>query len=112
MSDIDFYNLFGAALAAADRDAFVSDWALSTMWGDAETDEIPDARVAMLVEMWDVAHMSVREIRSRTGLTQAAFCTRFCMPKRTLENWEGGKRSCPDYVRLMLAELSGAYTRP
>lgn len=112
MTDSIFHNLFGAALAAPDRDAFVSDWSLSSVWGDAETDEVPAVRIAMLGELWDAAHMSVREIRSLTGLTQAAFCARFCIPKRTLENWEGGKRSCPDYVRLMLAELSGAYTRP
>lgn len=112
MNDVMFYNLFGAALADPGRDAFVSDWSLSSVWGDAETDEIPAARIAMLGELWDAAHMSVREIRSFTGLTQAAFCMRFCIPKRTLENWEGGKRSCPDYVRLMLAELSGAYIRP
>lgn len=112
MPDKYFYNLFSSALAETDRDAFVSDWSLSSMWGDAEADGVPADRLAMLGELWDAAHMSVRDIRKRTGLSQVAFCTRFCIPRRTLENWEAGVSACPNYLRLMLAQLSGAYVRP
>ena len=34
------------------------------------------------------------------------------IPTRTLEDWERGVRSCPDYLRLLLAQASGLYTRP
>ena len=54
----------------------------------------------------------LRQARSAAGLTQAAFCVRFCIPKRTLENWEGGQSKCPDYLRLLLAQAVGAYLRP
>lgn len=62
--------------------------------------------------IWDVAHATIRDIRAYTGLTQAAFSTRYCIPRRTLENWESGIRSCPDYVRLLLAQAAGMYRRP
>lgn len=48
----------------------------------------------------------VREIRKRTGLTQAAFAEKYEIPKRTLENWEAGKREPPIYVLKMLEILS------
>ena len=112
MTDKQFCALFGAALVSADRDAFVSDWALSTIWGDPEGVEIPADRIAAISDIWDVAHASIRDIRAYIGLTQAAFCTRFCIPRRTVEDWEAGRRSCPDYVRLLLAQASGMYARP
>ena len=112
MSDPQFYDLFSAALGETDRDAFVSAWSLPSIWGTAETDEIPDACIKALCELWDVAHMSVREIRDATGLTQAAFALRFCVPRRTVQNWELGQRICPNYLRLLLAQAVGAYKRP
>lgn len=112
MTDKQFYTLFGAALDADDRDAFVSDWALSSVWGDPEGVEIPQERITAISGVWDVTHASIRDIRACTGLTQADFCTRFCIPRRTLENWEAGVRSCPDYVRLLLAQAAGMYVRP
>lgn len=112
MTDKLFCTLFSAALAAADRDAFVSDWSLSSVWGDAPDADIPAERIDTLERLWDVAHLTIRDIRQHTGLSQTAFATRYCIPTRTLEDWERGARSCPDYLRLLLAEAVGLYTRP
>lgn len=114
MIDKLFCTLFSAALAAADRDAFVSDWSLSSVWGDAPAPDadIPAERIDTLERLWDVAHLTIRDIRQHTGLSQAAFATRYCIPTRTLEDWERGARSCPDYLRLLLAQATGAYQRP
>lgn len=112
MTDRQFHTLWGEALASDDRDAYVSGWATSSIWEDAEDVDIPADRVEDIGGIWDVAHLSVRSIREMSGLTQAAFAQRFCIPKRTLENWEGGQRGCPDYVRLLLAQASGAYCKP
>lgn len=109
MTDQQFYTLWAEALASEDRDAYVSDWCLSSIWEDGEDAEIPPARPVELGALWDVAHMSIREIRASTGLSQAAFSKRFCIPRRSIEDWEAGRRSCPDYVRLLLARVSGAY---
>lgn len=109
MTDQQFYTIFGAALTDQDRDAFVSDWSLSSVWGDDE-DILPE-RIDELTRLWNAAHMTIRDIREQTGLSQAKFATRFCIPPRTIEDWERGVRKCPDYVRLLLAQAVGAYQR-
>lgn len=44
----------------------------------------------------------IRSIRAKTGMTQAAFCERYDIPKRTWENWEAGTRTPPPYVIRLL----------
>ena len=46
--------------------------------------------------------MSIKEIRLISGLSQQAFSDKYKIPKRTIENWEGGKRNPPEYVILLL----------
>ena len=107
-----FNTLWTAALDCADRDTYVSDWALSSAWGDAPEADVPADRVEELGHLWDAAHLTIRDIRAHTGLSQAAFAVRYCIPRRTVENWESGDRQCADYVRLLLAEAVGVYVRP
>ena len=106
MTDKLFFSLFIAALSSSNRDAFVS------VWSDAPDAGIPADRIDLLARIWDAAHLTIRDIRQHTGLSQAAFATRYCIPTRTLEDWERGVRSCPDYLRLLLAQVTGLYTRP
>lgn len=110
MTDKLFYTIFGAALDAADRDNFISGWALSSAWDD--TADIPAERIAVLDGIWDAAHLTIRDIRQHTGLSQVAFATRYCIPRRTLEDWERGINTCPSYLRLLLAQDTGLYARP
>lgn len=42
--------------------------------------------------------MTIREIRKQTGLTQKQFAEYFSIPHRTIQNWEGGQRECPEYL--------------
>lgn len=106
MTDKQFYTIFSDALTpdSSDRDAFASDWAVSSIWEDETADmvELSD----LCGRIWDLAHMTVADIRASTGLTQAAFATRFCIPFRTIQNWEQ-RGGCPTYVLLMLARLCG-----
>lgn len=111
MTDKQFSTLFFGALADQGRDMYVSDWALSDIWGDPEGADIPDDRIQSLGALWDVAHITIREIRAATGLSQVAFAQRFCIPRRTVENWESGASACPDYLRILLAQAVGLYTR-
>ena len=112
ITDKLFYEIFGDAIASADRDAFLSDWSLSSAWGDDPSADIPADRIAVVGGIWDAAHLTIRDIRQHTGLSQTAFAMRYCIPTRTLEDWERGARSCPDYLRLLLAQATGIYTRP
>lgn len=111
MSDKNFYTLWGEALACSDRDAYVSDWALSSIWGEDPESEIPEDRIAYIGKIWDAAHMSVQDLVDASGLKRTGFAQRFCLPYRTLTNWCRGERECPDYIRLMMAEALGLITR-
>jgi transcriptional regulator with XRE-family HTH domain len=42
--------------------------------------------------------MNIRELRELSGMTQQAFGDYFGIPLRTIQNWEGGQRKCPDYL--------------
>ena len=47
--------------------------------------------------------MTVKEIRNHTGLSQAKFAAALNIPLRTLQKWEIGERSCPEYVVELIA---------
>lgn len=65
--------------------------------------------------------MTVKEIRKITGLSQAAFASKYEIPTRTVEDWEAGARKpapylvkllervvCEDYdVKIVLGPVSG-----
>lgn len=46
---------------------------------------------------------TILSIRKATGLSQAAFGRRFGIPRRTIQDWEAGRMSCPAYVAELLA---------
>lgn len=51
----------------------------------------------------------IKSERLRLGLTQQQLADLLGIPFRTIQNWEGGQRKCPDYVeRLILDKLSQA----
>ena len=48
----------------------------------------------------------IKEARIKANLTQAQMAERMGIPKRTIEDWDSGKSSPPEYVeRLVIAEL-------
>lgn len=63
-----------------------------------------DAEKERLSTIWELAHLSMRELVSRAGLSQTAFAKRAGIPLRTVQNWCAGSRDCPAYVRFLLAE--------
>lgn len=46
--------------------------------------------------------MLITEIRALTNLNKKDFATKYNIPYRTLQNWEGGVRECPKYVLELL----------
>lgn len=85
------------------RAAFLSNVTLSIP-DDADGCVDLDAEKARLSTIWDVAHLSMRELISRTGMSQTAFAKQVGVPLRTVQDWCGEKRACPTYVRFLLAE--------
>lgn len=66
-----------------------------------------DAEKERLSNIWDLAHLSMRELVSRTSLSQTAFAKQAGIPLRTVQDWCCEKRACPAYVRFLLAEHYG-----
>lgn len=107
MTDTQFAACVREVPAYADIDAYVSDLALSSVWGDADTAEIPAARIDQLRAIYQAVHRPVRDIVAASGLSQAAFAERYCIPRRTMEDWCRGVRECPLYTRLLLQRAEG-----
>lgn len=40
----------------------------------------------------------IKELRQQTGMSQRAFAAYLGIPRRSIEDWETGKRKCPPYV--------------
>lgn len=94
-----------------DRDVFISDFALSSVWGGGAdvTDQDLSARSEWCGQLWDAAHRTFKDIARESGLSQRALAQRFCIPLRTAEDWGRGASSCPIYTRLMMQECLGLY---
>ena len=42
--------------------------------------------------------MTIKELRAKSGMTQKAFAEYFGVSKRAVEDWEGERRKCPEYL--------------
>lgn len=42
--------------------------------------------------------MTFKELREASGMNQREFGEYFGIPLRTIQNWHGGQRECPDYL--------------
>ena len=45
-----------------------------------------------------------KKARTAVGLTQQQMSDIFKIPKRTIENWESGQRTPPEYVKILVLE--------
>lgn len=108
-SDAQFSIFWQEAANYTDADTYISDMALSSMWGDVESAEIPQERINQLRRIWNAYHMDARQIRAASGLTQAAFSERFLIPKRTVGNWDTSVNAPPDYVKVLILKELGYF---
>lgn len=112
MTNKQYYYCASHCAEYTDPDAYVSDLALSSIWGDAPDADIPADRLETLRGIYAAVNRTVRQIVAASGLTQAAFAERLCIPLRTVEDWCRGLRECPAYVRLLVQESLDLYTPP
>lgn len=55
----------------------------------------------------------IRHARMDCGLTQQEMSDLLGIPKRTIEDWETGRRACPEYVeRLIVDKLTATFKQP
>lgn len=95
-----------AADPEASREVFLNNATLSIP-DDADGCVDLDAEKRRLAQIWDVAHMTMKEIVDASGLSQTAFAKQAGIPRRTVQDWCGEKRACPAYVRFLLVEHYG-----
>lgn len=56
---------------------------------------------------------TIKSERIRLGLTQHQLAEITGVPFRTIQNWEGGQRKCPDYVeKMILDKLNQMFDQP
>ena len=55
--------------------------------------------------------MTIKEARKQVGLTQQALSDWLGIPKRTIEDWEGGKRKCPEWCEKLVVEMILTYNK-
>lgn len=111
MTDKQFNVCVAETDSYTDKDAYISDLCLSSMWGDADDAEIPAERIEALSNIWDACHRSVKQIAADAGLSCRKLAEHFCIKYRTMENWGAGTRECPLHTRLMMQECLGLFTR-
>lgn len=95
-----------------DEDAYVSDLALSSVWGDPQEDSIPPERIDQLRGIYRAASRTVPEIAKAAGLNITNMAARFAVPYRTMQDWFSGARECSIANRLMMQECLGLYNPP
>nr|DAH45078.1 MAG TPA: Helix-turn-helix protein [Caudoviricetes sp.]DAJ51570.1 MAG TPA: helix-turn-helix protein [Caudoviricetes sp.] len=98
-------ELFSMA-AEQPKEIFVNNITLSVPDDTSDCVDL-DAEKGRLSSIWDLAHLSMRELVSRAGMSQTAFAKGAGIPLRTVQDWCCEKRACPAYVRFLLAEHYG-----
>ena len=98
MIDLKISSVWADATKAVSRVDFIEKCQSLPLWRDDSSDSSEH-----LGKIWDVAQMTTREMVIASGMTQAAFATAFCIPKRTVESWCMGQRNPPEYVKLLIA---------
>lgn len=95
-------ELFSMA-AEQPKEIFVNNITLSVPDDTSDCVDL-DAEEKRLSNIWELAHLSMRELVSRTGMSQTAFAKQAGIPLRSVQDWCCEKRACPAYVRFLLAE--------
>lgn len=84
--------LYDGGWRAEDKDQLIAEYDLT----EDEAD--------VLCEQLEQLEPEVRTLRIQTGLSQRAFGELLNIPVRTIEDWEAGRRTPPNYVAEMIEE--------
>lgn len=49
--------------------------------------------------------MTIKEARKQVGLTQKNLSDWLGIPRRTIENWDSGKNTCPEWCEKILIKI-------
>lgn len=100
-----FSRLYREAADYTDADMYVGERGWQSDW----MDEIDGAGVdigKLMLDIWELAHMDIAQLRRRTGLSQRAFADRYNIPRRSVENWESldkNRHEPAGYLKMLIA---------
>lgn len=109
MTDAQFAAAYKSALTFPDRGDFITEQLSHGLADGEDVDGVDPALIVELGEIWDMAHLTVKDIRAHSGLSQAAFAARYMVPYRTLQDWERLEGKCTEYIKLLLANAEGIF---
>lgn len=109
MENYMYAEMINNALTAPSRSEYIDHWLSSSLWGEWEDGCVPPAVRAKIIsylgKVWDVCHMSVRDMYMQSGMPQAVLASFLGVPARTMNDWCTGTRVPPPHVHLMIARL-------
>lgn len=94
-----FSELYVEAKECENVESFIDNRENTLELKNAQDDNI----VLLLRFVYDIAHMSIKDIREYLGLTRPQFCERYEIKMRTLEDWEYGKNPVPQRLLKLLS---------
>ena len=110
MTNQQFITCVAEAQNYTDRDAYISDLSLSSMWGDSEDAPVPEQRIEDLGQIWDAAHRSFRDIAAAAGISVRQLAMRYAIPRRTAGDWSAGKSMPQLHEMLAIQQCEGLFT--
>lgn len=97
LDDVRFSLAWSRALQSSDRAAYIEEFS-----ADDYISRISDLP-AQLGLIWDVAHMSFSDLARAANMQLSDISRKFCIPYRTIQDWNAGRRACSPYFILMMA---------
>ena len=110
MTNQQFSTCVSETQSYTDRDAYISDLSLSSLWGDPEDAPVPEQRIADLGQIWDAAHRTIRDIAAAAGTSVRQLAMRYAIPRRTAENWASGANEPQLHELLAIQQCEGLLT--
>lgn len=102
-----FSKLFNEAHQYKDIDMYVAERGWEDWMDDYADidDDAPDASdiYDVLTEIYSLAHMNIKQMRSHLNLTFNEFSYRYSVASRTVQDWEYGKSKTPEYILKLVA---------
>lgn len=81
------------------------DWMEEFIDGEEVTEREGDEINKVLKEAFELSkEQRLKAERKLAGLTQAQMAEELGIPKRTIENWESGARTAPEYVERLIID--------
>lgn len=90
-----FKELYNEALNIASLELFVAERGWQEWMEDYDTDVV----VNILTDIYCLANNPLKDTRK---VSRAEFSRQYNIPNRTLQDWDLGQRTTPDYVKMLI----------